>query len=129
MIVPIVNRTVNENYLKDIAVCNDNNSQYLTFQMRRYFDNVDLSTKIISVKYLNAMYEEGETIAINLQTTNKTMTFDWLLDDLVSKYAGRIYFQVYISDASGYVWQTHVASFCVGLSLDPNRLPSYPVCW
>lgn len=128
MIVPIVNRTVNEDYLKDIAVRNDNNSQYLTFQMRRYFDNIDLSQKTISVKYLNSQYEEGESIAVNVQTTNKTLSFDWLLDDLLTRYAGRIYFQVYISDDSGYVWQTQIASFCVALSLDPNHLPSYPVC-
>lgn len=128
MIIPITNRNICTDYFEDTVVCNDNLSRILTFQMKRYYDGIDLSSKTIKVKYLNAQLEDGESVMTNIQATNKILRFDWTLDDNFAKYPGRVYFQIEISDTNKFLWQTKVSSLCVERKLDPLDLPNTPKC-
>ena len=57
----IVNRDVFQNdAYKDIVVEDDNDSRRITFSIARYYDEVDLSTKNVVVRYVNALSQYDE---------------------------------------------------------------------
>ena len=64
-------------------VAGDTNSNILTFEMKRYYDNVDLITKNIKfiVKNELGMFTED---AVNLQYNDTFIRFSWILSDSVT---------------------------------------------
>lgn len=64
-------------------VTGDTNSNILTFEMNRYYDNVDLITKNIKfiVKNELGMFTED---AVNLQYNDTFIRFSWILSDSVT---------------------------------------------
>lgn len=70
-------------------VCGDTNSNILTFEMNRYYDNVDLITKNIKfiVKNELGLFTED---AVNLQYNSDLIRFSWILSDSVTYKSGTI---------------------------------------
>lgn len=70
-------------------VCGDTNSNMLTFEINRYYDNVDLSTKTIRIIVKNelGMFTEN---AVNVQYTDELLRFSWILSDSVTYKSGNV---------------------------------------
>ena len=70
-------------------VCGDTNSNMLTFEINRYYDNVDLSTKTIRIIVKNelGMFTEN---AVNVQYTDELLRFSWILSDSVTYKSGTV---------------------------------------
>lgn len=77
--------------LKNIGkiVCGDTNSNILTFEINRYYDNVDLLTKNIKfiVKSELGTFTEN---AVNIQYNNEFLRFSWILSDSVTYKSGTV---------------------------------------
>lgn len=70
-------------------VCGDTNSNILTFEINRYYDNVDLLTKNIKFIVKNELGTFTED-AVNLQYNNELLRFSWILSDSVTYKSGTV---------------------------------------
>jgi len=101
-------------------VCGDTNSNILTFEMNRYYDNVDLLTKNIKfiVKNELGMFTED---AVNLQYNSNLIRFSWILSDAVTYKSGTVSAAiVFIGSESGYKYALKTVPFNIKIenSLD-----------
>ena len=116
----------------DIAVEQDSNSQILTFTLPRYYQNTDLSQKVISIKYKNAKGESDRSRASNVIVEENTIHFGWLLSGSVTSKSGIVRFAIeflgYNEKEEFYCWSTKPAQFYVeeGLNVDEQLIPPNP---
>ena len=77
--------------LKNIGkiVCGDINSNILTFEINRYYDNVDLYTKNIKFIVKNELGTFVEN-AVNLQYNDELLRFSWILSESVTCKSGTV---------------------------------------
>lgn len=68
-------------------VCGDTNSNILTFEINRYYDNVDLYTKNIKFIVKNELGTFVEN-AVNLQYNDELLRFSWILSESVTYKSG-----------------------------------------
>lgn len=109
--------------LKNIGkiVCGDTNSDILTFEMNRYYDNVDLllnkHIKFIIKNELGMFTED----AVNLQYNDNLIRFSWILSDSVTYKSGTISAAiVFLGSESGYKYTLKTVPFNIKIenSLD-----------
>ena len=110
----IVNRDVfqNDTY-KDIVVEDDNDSRRITFSIARYYDEVDLSTKNVVVRYVNALSQYDEYLVHDAHAEGDKVFFTWLVHDKALLESGQIEFDVLFYDVNGYKWHTKPANLTV----------------
>ncbi len=91
----------------------DTNSQYITFQMPRYYDGVDLTTKQIIVRWYNeGNVEKGGSYSdiCDARYNEDYIRFAWLLDFGVTEYKGQVAFAFENIGTNeidkSYVWKT-----------------------
>lgn len=109
--------------LKNIGkiVCGDTYSNILTFEINRYYDNVDLLTKSIKfiVKNELGMFTED---AVNVQyNNNDLLRFSWILSDSVTYKSGTVSAAiVFLGSESGYNYALKTVPFTIKIehSLD-----------
>lgn len=70
-------------------VCGDTNSNILTFEINRYYDNVDLYSKNIKFIVNNKLGIFTED-AVNIQYNDELLRFSWILSDKVTVESGNI---------------------------------------
>lgn len=70
-------------------VCGDTYSNILTFEINRYYDNVDLLTKNIKFIVKNELGSFTED-AVNLQYNDELLRFSWILSDSVTYKSGNV---------------------------------------
>ena len=131
----IENRAIQIDSSQRIVVEKDTNSQVISFTMNRFFDNIDLSTKTINIKFLNEENLGDRSLAVNLETTEDTITFGWLIDYKATSISGIVRFAVEFLELNEdnevtYRWQTIPAELVVeeGLNVDsyiPEQEPTY----
>ena len=103
--------TLNE---KQFNITQEENSQYIPFEMPRYYDGVDLSTSAISIHYETKSGGHGSTRPINVTYNNTKIRFAWLVDAGATSEAGRLKFEIHAygsvmgndGKSIGYVWKT-----------------------
>lgn len=101
-------------------VCGDTYSNIITFEIRRYYDNVDLLTKNVKfiVKNELGMFTED---AVNMQYTNELLRFSWILSDSVTYKSGVVDAAiVFLGNESGYKYALKTVPFSIKIenSLD-----------
>ena len=110
----IVNRDVFQNdAYKDIVVEDDNDSRRITFSIARYYDEVDLSTKNVVVRYVNALSQYDEYLVHDAHAEDDKVFFTWLVHDKALLESGQIEFDVLFYDVNGYKWHTKPANLTV----------------
>lgn len=70
-------------------VCGDTYSNIITFEIKRYYDNVDLLTKNIKFIVKNELGSFTED-AVNTQYNDELLRFSWVLSDSVTYKSGDI---------------------------------------
>ena len=131
--VPVIDRRIEFPYSNAVAVSGDYNSQYIHFTMNRFFDGVDLSEKVASIKYLNALGQGDRTSVLNLTKTDDMIDFDWLLGPTVALADGRAYFSIEFlnrENESAYCWQTVPCELIIekGLAIE-DSISTPPANW
>ena len=99
---------------KQINITQEENSQYIPFEMSRYYDGYDLVNAVISIHYETKTGVHGASKAVNVTFNNNKIRFGWLVDAGATLDAGTLSFEIHAygsitgSDgvAKGYVWKT-----------------------
>ena len=126
----IDNRRILIPILEDIVVSGDNKSQIISFTMPRYFENVDLFQKVISIKFINAQGQGDRTRIVNLTVTETDITFGWLIDSKVTIKDGYVQFAIEFfgyENGEWYCWSTVPAQIEVSKGLDVDGLVEAPL--
>lgn len=126
----ISNRRILMPVIEDIVVSGDTRSQIVSFTMPRFFENVDLSSKVISIKFINAKNQGDRSSVVNVVTTDDTISFGWLIDGKVTVKEGYVNFAVeflgYDENNKFYCWSTTPAQLQVSKGLIVDELIEEP---
>ena len=114
----VVNRDIfqNDTY-EDIVVEADNDSRRITFAVPRYYDEVDLSTKDVVVRYVNALSQYDEYLVHDVRAEDSRVLFTWKVHDKALLESGQIEFDILFYDEDGYKWHTKPANLTVAQGL------------
>lgn len=111
--------------VEQITMKGDTNSQYITFQLPRYFDGVDLTTKQIIVRWYNEEnVEAGGSYSdiCDVRYSEEFIRFAWLLDFGVTEVAGKVGFNFESIGTNevdnSYVWKTAIGKLEITDNLD-----------
>lgn len=99
---------------KQINITQEENSQFIPFEMSRYYDGIDLTNYAISIHYSRSDGKHASSKAVNVEYNNEKIRFAWLIDGSVTGVVGQVSFEIHaagsIYDNSGksyaYVWKT-----------------------
>ena len=99
---------------KQFNITQEENSQYIPFEMPRYYDGFDLVETVISIHYETAKGRHGAAKPVNVTFNNEKIRFGWLIDAGATIDVGTLKFEIHAygtvtgSDgiARGYVWKT-----------------------
>ena len=138
---------VDEN--KDITIDNsqinisqESKSQFIPFEMPRYYDGIDLTKMAISIHFTNSDKQHAASPAVNVQYNNDKIRFAWLVDGNATHIDGNLQFEIHADgviysdekDEDGnqigyaYRWKskpTDKFNIVKSLCQDPNCEPIY----
>lgn len=122
-IFEIVNRTIVPSATEELAVVNDNDSRYITFKIPSVIDGIDITDKILTVRYVNSLNRYDQFFCnsreVITESNEQFVLFDWVLDSNVTSAKGTVTYDVSIYDTndmtnvSRYILHTKPATFQV----------------
>ena len=93
-----------------INLTQEKNSQYIPFQIPRYYDGFDLTNTELSIYWVNEKGAGSSSIPVDVYYSDDKIRFAWLVDDDVTAIAGNIKFEIQArgtnSKGYNYVWKT-----------------------
>ena len=90
-----------------VLVSGENKSQFIRFQMPRYYDGIDLSTKNIQIIYITESGFSDINAAICVERNDENLRFGWLVPAAASYDVGVLSFSIeFVGD--DYVLKTRV---------------------
>lgn len=120
-IFEIVNRTIVPSSTEELAVVNDNDSRYITFKIPSVIDGIDITDKILTVRYVNSLNRYDQffcnTREVITEGNEQFVLFDWVLSADVTASKGTVTYDVSIydtndiSNVSQYILHTKPATF------------------
>ena len=99
---------------KQINITQEENSQYIPFEMARYYDGYDLTVANISIHYITSNGEHGASIPVNVTYNDEKIRFGWLVDAYATNFAGKLKFEIHADgmivddedNKRAYTWKT-----------------------
>ena len=93
-----------------INISQEENSQFIPFEMPRYYDGFDLMSATIWFYYLSSDGVTGASKAVNVSYDTAKIKFGWLVDGQATHTAGSLKFEIRAigtnSKGNAYVWKT-----------------------
>ena len=93
-----------------INISQEENSQFIPFEMARYYDGYDLMNAELWFWYLTSDGYVGSSRAVNVSYDTATIKFGWLIDGKATHVAGNLKFEIRAiganSKGNAYVWKT-----------------------
>lgn len=103
---------------KQFNITQEENSQYIPFQMARRYDGFDMANEnvAISIHYETSDGQHGVSIPVNVTYNDEKIRFGWLVDAGVTRTAGKLKFEIHATSSIvgsdgrelGYVWKTKI---------------------
>lgn len=127
----VKNITVHES---QVNISQEINSQFIPFEMNRYYDGFDLVDMVISVHYTSSDKYHGGSQAVNVEYNDDKIRFAWRVDENATHISGKLQFEIHadgaIYDSEGnsyaYRWKsqptdkfTVVQSLCQESNCEP----------
>lgn len=99
---------------KQFNITQEENSQYIPFEMPRYYDGFDLINASISIHYETSSKRHGADKPVNVTFNDEKIRFGWLVSAGATVDAGSLKFEIHAygsvtgSDGitKGYVWKS-----------------------
>ena len=95
---------------EQINITQEKNSQYIPFEIPRYYDGFDLSTTELSIYWVNNLGSGSTAIPVDVYYSTDKIRFAWLVDDDVTAISGKIQFEIHASGENSqghkYLWKT-----------------------
>lgn len=93
-----------------INLTQEKNSQYIPFEILRYYDGFDLSKTALSIYWVNESGSGSVSAPVDVYYNDDKIRFAWLVDDKVTARAGKIKFEIQAlgtnSKGHEYLWKT-----------------------
>ena len=93
-----------------INISQEENSQFIPFEMPRYYDGFDLMETTIWIHYLSSDGYRGASKAVNVSYDATTIKFGWLIDGKVTHIAGNLKIEIRAigvnNHGDSYVWKS-----------------------
>lgn len=103
----------NKNIVLDkeqINITQETNSQFIPFEMPRYYDGFDLHTTSILIHFVNRENLEDFDSPVNVYYNDDKIKFGWLIDSRVTAIDGVVKFEIQAigtnSKGEEYIWRT-----------------------
>lgn len=117
------NITVNSS---QINITQEENSQFIPFEMPRYYDGFDLMTTELWFHYTTSDGYTGDTRAVNVSYDTSSIRFGWLVEGNTTHISGRLEFEIHAIGANSrgntYVWKSRTFDkMCVLKSLPESK--------
>lgn len=101
------NITVDKSQLN---ITQETNSQYMPFEIPRYWDGIDLMNMLIQVHYVNSKKQSDVVTVINVKSNSEYIRFGWLIDGNVTAVSGNVTFEITAIGTNeknkAYKWKT-----------------------
>ncbi len=99
---------------KQYNITQEENSQYIPFEMPRYYDGFDLVSTVISIHYTTKSGRHGGSKPVNVTFNDEKIRFGWLVDAGVTLDAGAVEFEIHANGtvtgsdgvAKAYTWKS-----------------------
>ena len=99
---------------KQFNITQEENSQYIPFEMPRYYDGFDLVNTTISICYETKSGRHGHSAPVNVTYNNEKIRFGWLVDAGATVDVGKLKFEIHAygsvtgsnGETKSYVWKT-----------------------
>ena len=99
---------------KQFNITQEENSQYIPFEMSRKYDGYDLVNAAISIHYETSCGHHGASKPINVTFNDEKIRFAWLVDANATADVGKLKFEIHAYGAVagddgkslGYVWKS-----------------------
>ena len=99
---------------KQINITQEENSQFIPFEMPRYYDGYDLTKATLSIHYETKNGRHGSSKPINVAYNDEKIRFGWLVDAGATLEAGKLKFEIHAYGTvrgndgvvKGYTWKT-----------------------
>ena len=99
---------------KQLNISQEENSQFIPFEMSRYYDGFDLATTVISIHYTTKNGRHGASKPVNVSYNNERIRFAWLVDAGATIDIGTLEFEIHaygtVTGNDGvtraYTWKT-----------------------
>ena len=117
-----------------INISQESKSQFIPFEMPRYYDGIDLTKMAISIHFTNKDKVHAASPAVNVRYKDDKIRFAWLVDGNATHIDGNLQFEIHadgsITDSSGkqyeYRWKskpTDKFNIVKSLCQEPNCEP------
>lgn len=99
---------------KQHNITQEENSQYIPFEMPRYYDGFDLVNTVISIHYTTKSGRHGGSKPVNVTFNDQKIRFGWLVDAGVTLDAGAVEFEIHANGtvtgsdgiSKAYTWKS-----------------------
>jgi hypothetical protein len=107
------NKDINLN-ANQFNITQEENSQYIPFEMPRFYDGYDLVNTVLSIHYTTKTGRHGASKPVNVTFNDEKIRFGWLVDAGATIDVGNLEFEIHAygtvtgSDgiSKGYTWKT-----------------------
>lgn len=106
-------------------VAGEKNSQYVRFELDRFWDGIDISAKNFSITYSLAGKYYGTSEAVSAEVSTDRLRFGWIVPAEACCIAGTLMF-VLVIKSDGYTLKTQIAETPVVKSLDEDSVVPEP---
>lgn len=97
---------------KQFNITQEQNSQYIPFQMSRYYDGFDLTKAKIQIYYINKDKKFGVDYPVDVYYNDEYIRFAWLVSDFATQLAGNLKFEIQAKGANNkgetYIWKSRI---------------------
>lgn len=83
-----------------ISVTQEENSQYIPFRIKRYWDGIDFMDMTIQIMYQNKNKERDAATPINVKYNSEYIIFGWLVGANVTALAGNVDFEISVQGSN-----------------------------
>ena len=111
--------------LGQTLIAGEENSQYIRFQMGRYYDGIDLSEKQIYIVFSLEKSYFGKTLAVSIERSAENIRFGWIVPKTACAVNGTLEFYLKFQDL-GYVLKTKSTKVQVEESKEESDLIPEP---
>ena len=95
---------------KQFNITQEQNSQYIPFQMPRYYDGFDLTKTSISIYYVNKNNDAHSDVPVDVYYNNEYIRFAWLVSEFATKVDGVLQFEIHAKGTNNkgenYTWKS-----------------------
>lgn len=99
---------------KQINITQESNSQFIPFEMPRYYDGFDLTNAKLLVHFVNQDGYESYSDPVNVYKSADKIRFGWLVGNDATAVAGNLSFEIQAagvnSKGEDYIWKSKIDS-------------------